>query len=185
MAQEMAATRLNIIRQRQCRFTWRYFISQSIVLELIVIGVKDFTEDYSKDPGFYCREPAMLFRRGVSYKLHLGPFEIDGTPDTERISFWYAKDKDTVPPKKRSCSLRRSSNSIAVSLRVCMSSTVPGNYAKMIILMGQTLCGMRRRCSATWEQRAVAALRWWANPSCVLRRGHAFSDCTVKAPAEF
>lgn len=68
-----------------------------------------FTADYNTDPSFYCREPAMLFRRKFSYWLHHDDYELDGLPDPGRVHFWYAKDKDSMPRKKRSQPARRSS----------------------------------------------------------------------------
>lgn len=66
--------------------------------------MQDFTkttEDYNTDPGSYCKEPAMLFRRKYSYRLYHDDYELDGLPDSGRIHFWYAKDRDNMPRKKR------------------------------------------------------------------------------------
>lgn len=68
-----------------------------------------FTADYNTDPSFYCREPAMLFRRKFSYWLHHDDYELDKLPDPGRVHFWYAKDKESMPRKKRSQPARRSS----------------------------------------------------------------------------
>lgn len=51
----------------------------------------------------------MLFRRKFSYELYHDDYEFDGLPDPGRIHFWYAKDADSMPRKKRSLPPRRSS----------------------------------------------------------------------------
>ena len=50
----------------------------------------------------------MLFRRKYSYELYHDDYELDGLPDPGRIHFWYAKDKDNMPSKKRRQSAQRS-----------------------------------------------------------------------------
>lgn len=69
----------------------------------------NFTANYNTDPGFYCREPATVFRRRFSYELHHDDYEFDGLPDPGRIRFWYARDRDSMPRKKRSSPPGRSS----------------------------------------------------------------------------
>ena len=51
----------------------------------------------------------MLFRRKFSYELYNDDYELDGLPNPGRIHFWYAKNRDSMPSKKRRQSPRASS----------------------------------------------------------------------------
>lgn len=44
----------------------------------------------------------MIFRRKFKYRLVHDNYELDGLPDPGRIKFWYARDRDSMPPNKRS-----------------------------------------------------------------------------------
>lgn len=51
----------------------------------------------------------MLFRRKYDYELKHDDYEFDGLPALGRIHFWYAKDADSMPRKKRRQPARTSS----------------------------------------------------------------------------